>query len=107
MFTSDIQPLKETSSVLKNIYGSRLARIILFGSYARNQQTPDSDIDLLVVLKDSQLDVGKEIRFINRSLFDVVLNSNTSISVHPLTQKRFESEASFFLNRIRKEGKEL
>src|SRR5262245_8590952 len=107
MYSSGTGLLKDTSALLKNIYGKRLEKIILFGSYARNEQTADSDIDLLVVLKDSQLDVGKEIRFINRSLFDIILNSQVSISVHPLTQKRFETEASFFLNRVRKEGKEL
>jgi predicted nucleotidyltransferase len=46
----DSSLLNETLSTLRSIYGERLAKIILYGSYARGEQTPESDIDLLVVL---------------------------------------------------------
>ena len=99
--------VREVSSSLRKLYGERLSKIILYGSYARGEQTPDSDIDLLIVLKDPQVDAGKEIHFINESIFPIALENNTSISAHPFSLKRFETEKSFFLNRVRKEGKVL
>ena len=41
---------KKIKSNLKNIYGSNLVSLYLFGSFARNEATEDSDIDIAVVL---------------------------------------------------------
>ncbi len=47
---------------LLKLYGSRLSRLILFGSCARNEASfPDSDIDLAVVLVDPSPNVWSEI----------------------------------------------
>ncbi len=45
---------------LESLYGERLCRVVLFGSRARGDNDPDSDIDVLVVLKPP-VEVGKEI----------------------------------------------
>jgi predicted nucleotidyltransferase len=37
---------------LLHIYGDQVDRILLYGSRARGDNRPDSDIDILVVLKD-------------------------------------------------------
>ena len=34
-------------------YGDRLARFLVFGSYARGEQTPESDIDIFVTLQET------------------------------------------------------
>lgn len=39
--------LAELRRRLATLYGSRLARIVLFGSYARGDAEPGSDIDVL------------------------------------------------------------
>ncbi|HUC60973.1 MAG TPA: nucleotidyltransferase domain-containing protein [Alphaproteobacteria bacterium] len=36
---------------LERLYGTRLKRVILFGSHARGDADPDSDIDVLVLLE--------------------------------------------------------
>ncbi len=41
-------------SRLDALYGDRLARVVLFGSYARGEATPESDVDVLVVLRDKR-----------------------------------------------------
>jgi predicted nucleotidyltransferase len=55
---SVIHFLDDFKSCLKNEFGNRFSRLILFGSYAKNQARPDSDVDLLLVLKnhDSEKD---------------------------------------------------
>lgn len=49
--------LTQYVSVLKCLYGTQLKKVILFGSYARGDFTPDSDIDILILLglKDSSI----------------------------------------------------
>jgi predicted nucleotidyltransferase len=44
--------LRELEAGLRAIYGPRLREVILFGSYARGEAKPDSDIDVAVVLDD-------------------------------------------------------
>ena len=43
------QVAKEYKESLQNLYGDELVELILFGSYARGDARPDSDVDLLVV----------------------------------------------------------
>ena len=44
--------LAEFKTRLKTIYGERLKRVFLYGSYARGQGGPESDVDILIVLDD-------------------------------------------------------
>lgn len=46
-----VQELKEGLAAL---YGGRLRGVYLFGSYARGEEDPESDVDVLVVLDDFQ-----------------------------------------------------
>lgn len=43
--------LAEAKARLEALYGPRLDRVVLYGSRARGDERPDSDIDLLVVLR--------------------------------------------------------
>ena len=45
------QILREFRDGLEQIYGSRLIRAVLFGSQARDEAKPDSDIDVMLVLR--------------------------------------------------------
>jgi uncharacterized protein len=48
-------------AALDEVYGNNLVAIRLFGSYARRQATPDSDVDVLLVLREID-DYGTEVR---------------------------------------------
>ena len=37
-------------SEIKKIYGAHLKSVILYGSYARGDYTPDSDIDIMILV---------------------------------------------------------
>ncbi len=43
--------LSEMGSRLREIYGESLDKVILYGSYARGEETVDSDVDIAVILK--------------------------------------------------------
>ena len=46
-------------SEIKKIYGTHLSKIILYGSYARGDFRPDSDVDIMILLDLSDLDLKK------------------------------------------------
>ena len=43
--------------LLSEIYGNHLKTVILYGSYARGDYTEDSDIDIMVLLDLSDIDI--------------------------------------------------
>lgn len=92
---------------LQTLYGGRLAKLILYGSYARGDQHEGSDIDFLVILKDDDIKTGAELRFMNSALFDLELYFNTVISAHPTTLKRYNSSDYLFYQNVRREGIEV
>ncbi len=48
--------LKEFINNTKAKYGDKIERIILFGSYARGDYRKESDIDILVIWKDDEIE---------------------------------------------------
>ena len=45
--------LKQYVNKIKAIYGSHLKTVILYGSYARGDYREDSDIDIMILLRNS------------------------------------------------------
>ena len=43
---------------IKKIYGSHVKQIILYGSYARGDFRPDSDVDIMILVDISDLDLN-------------------------------------------------
>lgn len=94
-------------SQLQTLYGPRLSKVILYGSYARGDQHDGSDIDFLVVLKDEDIKTGSELRYMNSALYDLELQFNTTISAHPTTLGRFNTSDYLFYQNVRREGIEV
>ncbi len=89
---------------LGRIYGKRLERIVLYGSYARGEQTDGSDVDIALVLK------GSESAHMHDAMTDLVvdyeLENNLVLSVITVDQANFlewRKVLPFYMN-IDKEG---
>ncbi|MDP2365065.1 MAG: DUF433 domain-containing protein [Ignavibacteria bacterium] len=95
--------LNEVKKELKELYTDDLVDIILYGSYARGDYNENSDIDLLVVLKNTQ-SIGKEIDRIVDAIYDINLKYNTLISIVPITYKDYKNIKSPLLLNVRQEG---
>ncbi len=49
--------IEQYISELKKIYGTHLRKVILYGSYARGDFRSDSDIDIMILLDISDVDL--------------------------------------------------
>ncbi len=71
--------LSELKSGLAMIYGERLKRVYLYGSYARGDEDKESDFDILVVLEDFERYV-REVDRTGQLAADLLLKYGISIS---------------------------
>lgn len=69
--------------------GSRLKGLVVYGSVARNQAAPASDVDLPVLLS-RPFDHFHELRRIVDLLYPIQLESNRLISARPAPSDEFE-----------------
>ncbi|AQG81554.1 nucleotidyltransferase domain-containing protein [Spirosoma montaniterrae] len=103
-----IQPLlSEFKHAVQELYQDRLSDIYLFGSFARNEATQDSDIDLLVILNDETISPFSEINLMGDIAYRLDLRYDTLVSVVPTTQQRFEQLASPLYKQVKREGRRL
>ncbi|MCU0547093.1 MAG: nucleotidyltransferase domain-containing protein [Oscillatoriaceae cyanobacterium Prado104] len=95
--------LAELRQYFNELYGDRLVQLILYGSQARGDAKPDSDIDILVVLQEPVC-AGKEIDRTSKFIATLCLDRTVVISRAFASAARFQQEKSpFFLN-VRREG---
>jgi predicted nucleotidyltransferase len=95
--------LGELGSRLRAIYGSRLVRMVLFGSQARGSADSESDIDVLVVLK-GPVRPGAEISRTGTVTAALSLHHDVVISCTFVSEERFLTEQSPLLLNARREG---
>ena len=101
------QALKELVEGLKKLYGDNLSRVILYGSKARGDATEDSDIDVLVVLKDIDRK-HDEIHRITEISAPICLKYDLLISAIPVREEMILSEEkTLFIETVLKEGIDL
>lgn len=95
--------LKEFKAEIENLYGERLKDVILYGSWAREEATEGSDIDLVVVL-EGDMQPGKEIDRMIDIITDINLKHGVLISVYPVAERDYLTLKSPLLLNVRKEG---
>jgi predicted nucleotidyltransferase len=91
---------------LRALYGRRLRRVLLFGSWARGDAHPESDIDLLVVL-DQVESPWEELRRIDEILWRHSYRSNVVISAVPVGEDELREAARPLLVRAHAEGRRV
>lgn len=104
----EIRLIKETVSSVLDLSNVELNRIVLFGSYAKNEQSLNSDIDLIIVSKN----------FRNSTYFkriDKVLNLNAALvktikkpfDVLLYSDIEWNDSATMMIREAKKNGKTL
>ena len=96
--------IKDFTEAMKKHYGDRLAKIILFGSYARGDFHEESDMDFMVLLKDEEVKMYREQSYIFDMVYDLSMKENISLSVFPTSVKKFLTSPRPIYQNIKTEG---
>lgn len=87
---------------LKKGLGDNLKKIILFGSRARKDGSPESDYDCMAVVRD----ISSELKdMIDEIAAELMYEYNAVFSIFPVSEIRYDTEIynPFFMN-VKKEG---
>jgi predicted nucleotidyltransferase len=95
---------RKCKGALKRHYGSQFKGLVLYGSVARRQSAPGSDIDLLVLL-NQPFDPSHELRAIVDLLYPVQLESDYLISALPAAADDYERGAVMLYRNAKREGR--
>ena len=95
--------VQQCKSRLQSHYGSQLKGMILYGSMARDQASPTSDIDLLVLLS-RPFDYFRELHRIVELLYPIQLESEQLISAKPADLDEFDRGSIQLYRTAKKQG---
>ena len=82
--------LREIRKRLERVHPGRLRGVVLYGSEARGEAGPDSDVDVLVLL-DDPVDYGRDLQANLDALYPLSLDLGRRISAKPISANEYES----------------
>jgi predicted nucleotidyltransferase len=91
------------------IYGSAIVSVLLYGSYSRNEQNDDSDIDIVAIVHGNRRDLQNKLRVVWDVSVDLGIENDVIISPTIIPYEEYEKYKSvlpYYLN-IEKEGKKI
>jgi predicted nucleotidyltransferase len=92
-------------AAVAKMYGERLERVVLFGSRARGNFTPESDYDVAVFLREIG-NVWGEVRRLADMTTAILIDTGAVISAKPFRADGYNG-AQPLLAEIRRDGREL
>ena len=74
-----------------DIYGSHVKSIILYGSYARGDYTKDSDIDIMILLDISDMEIKKYRHQLSGMTYDYNMDYDLDIKPIAKSEEHFKN----------------
>lgn len=98
--------IEQYISEIKKIYGSHLCRIILYGSYARGDFRQDSDVDIMILVDLSDLELKKYSQQLSYMTYD--FNLDYDLDIKPIVKseehfRKWTENYPFYAN-VQNEG---
>ena len=86
-------------------YGSRLERVVLFGSRARGDERPDSDYDVAVFIEHAG-SLSDELHQLASISTEILLDTGAVISAKPFDAGAYRARTGF-MHELREDGLDL
>ncbi len=90
--------------LLQEKYGNKIDQVLLFGSAARGESDEESDLDILIVLKNGNKKLKDEI---SMASFDLILKNNVILSPIVMDRKSYAWHKKYrdpLYNNIERDG---
>ena len=87
--------LRDFVAAARRELGDHIVRIILYGSRARGDYTEDSDIDVMVIVRD--IDVWDASKDMSNITLDLVIDYEELINAYVVSEKRYEKRQDYSL----------
>ena len=97
------------SQQVKKLLGQKLDKVILYGSYARGDYNEHSDIDIMILLDLSDMDIKQYRHELSGETFDFNMDHDLDIKPIAKSQQHFQNWVDvypFYAN-VEKEGVKL
>ena len=98
--------IEQYVEAVKKIYGSHIRQIILYGSYARGDFRPDSDVDIMILLDMSDLELKAYAQQLSYMTYDFNMDNDLDIKTIAKNEEHFNKwvvNYPFYAN-VRREG---
>ena len=98
--------LENYTNDLCKIYGNHLKKIILYGSYARGDNRKNSDIDIMILLDISDMEIKKYRHQLSDMTYDFNMDYDLDIKPMAKSEEHFKKWLPVypFYSNIEKEG---
>lgn len=94
---------------IRKIYGKKLKSVILYGSYARGDFKPDSDIDIMILVDSTEMEIEELGKQLSWCTYDFNEEHDTDIKPIAKSDTHFRKwlGVSPFYTNVQKEGVQL
>ena len=102
-------PIYKFAQTMKVLFGEHLNKVIVYGSYARGDYRDDSDIDIMILLDLSDMDIKQYRHELSGETFDFNMDHDLDIKPIAKSQQHFQNwvDAYPFYANVEKEGVKL
>ena len=101
--------LKQMLEIYHMVYGSNIVKVVLYGSYARGDNQPDSDIDIVAIVHGDRVNLQEELKKVWDRSSELELEYGTIVSptVIPFEEyEKYKKDIPYYRN-IENEGVEI
>lgn len=101
--------LLDVKEEVRQLFGDKLRQLVLYGSYARNESDPESDIDIMIMVDDSEDGLKKYRYLIADVMGELTIKYGKLISLTEVTYDRYTDYLDIlpFYKNISEEGIEI
>lgn len=98
--------VEQFSQEMKKIFGLHLSKVVVYGSYARGNYQDNSDVDIMVLVNLSEMEINKLENDVYDAAFDIEMDTGIDISPIVKSEAQYEYWVDVlpFYKNIQKEG---